>query len=354
MRSLNWRGFVLLLGLAGGCEILVDPDPNDVGGEVTENTNPSSDRCADTKCPSGSHCELVAVQCITTPCDPVPECVPDTQGTDAAAPDAQACGKATCAPGLVCCNPSCGICTEPGGVCIQLACEETRPEPVTTCAATLCLEGSTCIDSPEGATCLPNEENPCNLLDCPPNRICKVLEGAAACVVVEDEPSTCAATLCAVGTYCDDISGKAECLPLPSCKGTSCESGTHCELVDVQCVRAPCPPQPECVADADPCAALDCANCKVVNGKAKCGAVDTCSDPCTTARCGSGTHCEALEVDCFAAPCCPVATCVTNSGSGEKCGENTCKSGTYCCNESCGTCAPQGGACTQQWCGATD
>jgi hypothetical protein len=36
-----------------------------------------------------------------------------------------------------------------------------------------------------------------------------------------------------------------------------------------------------------------------------------------------------------------------------KCGANTCKVGTYCCNASCGVCAPKGGACTQQYCGST-
>ncbi|WP_437683494.1 hypothetical protein [Sorangium sp. So ce131] len=32
------------------------------------------------------------------------------------------------------------------------------------------------------------------------------------------------------------------------------------------------------------------------------------------------------------------------------CGKNVCGEGTFCCNSSCGTCAPLGGACTQQYC----
>jgi eight-cysteine-cluster-containing protein len=32
------------------------------------------------------------------------------------------CGDTTCGDGMVCCNDSCGICTPPGGACIQLAC----------------------------------------------------------------------------------------------------------------------------------------------------------------------------------------------------------------------------------------
>lgn len=39
---------------------------------------------------------------------------------------------------------------------------------------------------------------------------------------------------------------------------------------------------------------------------------------------------------------------------GGPCGKNTCGSGTFCCNASCGTCAPLGGACTQQICPQTD
>ncbi len=33
------------------------------------------------------------------------------------------CGPVTCPVGQVCCNASCGICTEPGGACIQVVCE---------------------------------------------------------------------------------------------------------------------------------------------------------------------------------------------------------------------------------------
>lgn len=40
---------------------------------------------------------------------------------DASVPGVK-CGDNTCAAGLVCCNPSCGICTPPNGACIQLFC----------------------------------------------------------------------------------------------------------------------------------------------------------------------------------------------------------------------------------------
>ena len=37
-------------------------------------------------------------------------------------------------------------------------------------------------------------------------------------------------------------------------------------------------------------------------------------------------------------------------GVGQQCGNAVCGKGTYCCNASCSTCAPKGGACTQQIC----
>lgn len=41
-------------------------------------------------------------------------------------------------------------------------------------------------------------------------------------------------------------------------------------------------------------------------------------------------------------------------GGGGPCGNNVCGRGTFCCNRSCGTCAPLGGACTQQICPTTE
>lgn len=89
------------------------------------------------------------------------------------------CGDVTCATGQVCCNPSCGICAAPDGMCTQEFCDR---DPV-------------------------------------------VREGG-------QPPPPMAAV-----TACDEV---------------SCESGTHCELVQVQCVRAPCDPVPQCKPDDEP------------------------------------------------------------------------------------------------------
>jgi len=257
----------------------------------------------------------------------------------------QQCGSTTCGEGTVCCNASCGICTPPGRVCIQIACD---PATVgNTCAATTCLVGETCMETPKGAQCVPQEENPCNLIDCPPNATCQLINGAATCtsLPVDPEPvkdagaesdagpvvtpSSCKLVLCPPKTYCDDISGQAECITAPSCDTVKCSAGHHCELQEVQCIRAPCPPQPSCVPDA-------------------------VKDPCASVKCAAGTHCEAKQVQCIRAPCPPIAECVPDDGIGTKCGKNSCGPGMYCCNASCGTCAPKNGACTQQYCGPTE
>lgn len=44
------------------------------------------------------------------------------QGAAADIPVEQ-CGNRYCPKGLVCCNASCGICTQPGEFCIQIACD---------------------------------------------------------------------------------------------------------------------------------------------------------------------------------------------------------------------------------------
>lgn len=71
----------------------------DAGGVGDDNP------CVTTLCPQGTRCDLQ---------NGGPVCVSD--GT-------LACGKNTCGEGQVCCNASCGICTQPDEACIQIACE---------------------------------------------------------------------------------------------------------------------------------------------------------------------------------------------------------------------------------------
>ena len=282
-------------------------------------------------------------------CEPILPPAPDA-GSGGGGP--VACGPTTCREGTVCCNASCGICTPPDGVCIQLACENpcnlvdclpntickvvegeatcvpVEPEPPTSCAVVLCPVGNACEETPEGAKCVPIDSGvppiTCASVLCIQGTTCQETPEGPTCVP-NGSGASCAATLCPVGTYCDDISGTAQCIKAPSCRGHTCPRGEHCELQEVQCIRAPCPPLPACVPDV--------------------------TDPCASVRCKAGTHCEVTPIVCITTPCDPIVECVPDV-TGGSCGGNTCKAGQFCCNPSCGICAPKGGACTQQFCGA--
>lgn len=82
-----------------------------------------------------------------------------------------------------------------------------------------------------------------------------------------------------------------------------CDTGSHCELVQVACFQAPCPPEKNCVADAEKqfCggfAGIDCPggascvddpsdDCDPMNGGADCGGICVCDK---AASCVQGKH----------------------------------------------------------------
>ncbi|MFT3921667.1 MAG: hypothetical protein QM778_03955 [Myxococcales bacterium] len=162
-----------------------------------------------------------------------------TQGVeDAGPPEGPACGKLNCAPGEVCCNASCSICTPPDGMCTQQICEEDAPSAV-----------------PGG-------------------------QGGNSPAPGETPPASGA------------VNGEPVDESKPSCANVRCAAGTHCEMVQVQCVRAPCDPQPQCRPDTAP----------------------------------------------------------TQGGAGVSCGKNTCAPGQTCCNASCGICTDPGKGCIKMFC----
>jgi hypothetical protein len=106
----------------------------------------------------------------------------------------------------------------------------------------------------------------------------------------------------------------------PTCDNVECQEGTHCELVEVQCVRAPCYPVPECVPDVNACAVVRCASgthCEVgPDGNASC-VPDT--NPCAAVLCGPGTTCEAQPDG--SARCVPLAPCRKTGCSSHVCSD---------------------------------
>lgn len=89
----------------------------------------------------------------------------------------------------------------------------------------------------------------------------------------------CAAVSCVEGQRCevDEETGEGYCVD--GCEGVECPEGQHCELVEVQCVRAPCPPVPECVPnEEEPAAKDDC----VVGGCSNVVCAEAGEHPITT------------------------------------------------------------------------
>jgi hypothetical protein len=67
-------------------------------------------------------CSGPGVRCFADPCMNKAAVCRGGSCVVADAPAGEACGPTTCAAGQVCCNASCGICTDPGMFCTQQAC----------------------------------------------------------------------------------------------------------------------------------------------------------------------------------------------------------------------------------------
>jgi hypothetical protein len=125
--------FGALFGLSG-CSAATDGPDTDPSPESTEqaaSANACHTKC--NKCPPnqvcaqycvlsgncGSSCNIIAL-CIQGYMwdDKSCSCIPDPNA-------GEACGSSVCPAGQVCCNSSCGICTDPGGFCTQQVCSST-------------------------------------------------------------------------------------------------------------------------------------------------------------------------------------------------------------------------------------
>ena len=123
--------------------------------------------------------------------------------------------------------------------------------------------------------------------------------------------------------------------PLPAGPCRLCADGSFV-CPEVACVQRRCRLSiPECPAPAyEPCAGKTCGD--------SCAICDP-SDP----TCIETTVLKYCQPDGSCSPTLP--TCKVDVG-GVPCGQNVCGKREFCCNASCGICAPIGGACIQIAC----
>ncbi len=307
-----WNGHSLLrlaplALLLGSCQLVVSPSgqPNEeseAGVEARE--------CGDRTCGAGTVCCNASCGICTAPgnfCIQI-ACEPEDDGAT--------CSTVLCRPNELCME------TPAGAVCVpaeENPCNLVDCQPESTCKVErgepVCVpikgigDAGAPVKRDAGATSPVDAGSPgpttdagsagidagvdagSSQLDAGSERDASMHDaGKKDSGVIVIPPITCATVLCAAGTYCDDISGQPQCIPLPSCATVKCSAGYHCELEQVVCVRAPCPPQPHCVADnADPCGG----------------------------KCKPNQYCQVTPINCITTPCpSPVPQCLPRNPCG--------------------------------------
>jgi hypothetical protein len=110
---------------------------------------------------------------------PEPEPEPSEEVASAPPPEPPGvpCGPVTCQSGKQCCNPSCGICTDPGQVCDQRTCGMSYSSWNESCGQNTCPTGQICCNASCG-TCVPPGKD-CDHREClspvltlPPSESC--------------------------------------------------------------------------------------------------------------------------------------------------------------------------------------
>jgi len=140
--------------------------------------------CDTVRCAAGTHCEERQIVCITTPCNPIAECVPDA--------------------------------------------------PTDPCAVVRCASGTRCVSQDSQAFCVPNDRPTCEAMLCAPGSVCVNTASGGQC-----RPTlTCATVLCAPDTRCVETPTGPSCQPIPPPGG--CNVDADCRLYDQYCPSNPC------------------------------------------------------------------------------------------------------------------
>ncbi len=108
--------------------------------------------------------------------------------TAPATPQGVACGTTQCAPGKVCCNASCGTCTDPGERCSQRVCGMNPFNESQSCGPSTCNVGEVCCN-PSCGTCVH------------PGDACDTTRRCSSEITFPDSQS-CGMQTCNVGLVC--------------------------------------------------------------------------------------------------------------------------------------------------------
>ena len=315
-------------GIAGipcpdGFTCVDDPDDDcdpkqggaDCGGVCVRDRKPprACGGIAGLPCPNGFTCVD----------DPNDDCDPDQGGADCigicvrTAPNP--CATVRCRKGTHCC-PECGRVCVPNSVSCKEACSD------------IFCGGFAGIECPDGYTCVDDPGD-----DCDPRK------GGADCggICVRSGDNVCATVRCRSGTHCCPDCGRRACIPdsvscKEACTSTPCneetcgpgeyccnESCSRCVPYGQGCTREICPPGDPEIRRCGGNSRLPCPDGFIC-------VVDPGNDCAKTRR----TDCPGI--------------CVREPGT--PCGRNRCGQNEFCCNSSCGECAPIGGGCTDRYC----
>ncbi|HVZ34513.1 MAG TPA: hypothetical protein VG963_18920 [Polyangiaceae bacterium] len=234
--------------------------------------------------------------------------------TDSPAEQAEELSLRICRKDADCPAPGapCRECKNGGVACPEVRCEHHQcvyslphcPPTYDPCAGKACGEECRLCD-PKDPSCIETDIV----------KYCQA-DGQCAAPAPSCTVDPCAAVRCAAGTHCD----AGACVPDASkvfCGGIA---------------GVPCPGAGRCVDDPSD-------GCDPNAGGADCGGMCVCGP--NNLLCVRGTHWDGSPGVC---------ACVPDAPSGVPCGSNVCPTGQYCCNASCGICAPPGFACIQIAC----
>jgi MYXO-CTERM domain-containing protein len=285
-------------------------------------------------CPDNDHDHYVDCNCPGAP--PVCDCNDSDPTIHPGAPEA--CDSTTDYN----CDMQLGSCPA-GLICYASTC-------LTPCGGgetPFCPAGSSCVSSPDGKVCVPND---CN---CTPGQVCINNVCVSACQNVHC-PGTqicqdgnciepCANILCPAGQFCE----AGQCVFPCNCYAgdVGCTTPAVCDnvvggtntCVDPMCKGVMCGPGQTCDPSTGTCIDFCSSGVQCPEGQ-KCSPTDGCVPVCTGVTCPTKFTCDPMtgtcvdtscaNVTCLAPTVCMGGVCVTPDGGGSSSGSMSSSSGS--------------------------